>query len=140
MAPITKILSFLSSASLINAIVISQSISDFPIAHDAHASVYDKNSPLPSIFNLTLSGRARPVTKASDDDDTPLPLIIWHGLGDNYKADGLAQIGELAEAIHPGTFVYNIHIDDDASADRTATFFGNLTREYTFQALSIPNL
>ncbi|KAA8564328.1 hypothetical protein EYC84_011272 [Monilinia fructicola] len=128
MAPITKILSLLSSASLINAIVIPESVSEFPVPHDAYASVYDKNSPLPSIFNLTLSGKTRPTAKSSNDvDDTPLPLIIWHGLGDNYKADGLAQVGELAEAIHPGTFVYNIHVDDDASADRTATFFGNLT-------------
>ncbi|KAI9651211.1 hypothetical protein NHQ30_001249 [Ciborinia camelliae] len=131
MAPITKILSLLSSASLINAIVIPQSIFDFPVAHDASASVYDENSPLPSIFNLALSGKNRQTAKSSDDeDDTPLPLIIWHGLGDNYKAEGLAQIGELAAAIHPGTFVYNIHIDDDASADRTATFFGNLTRAH----------
>ncbi|TGO34166.1 hypothetical protein BHYA_0209g00040 [Botrytis hyacinthi] len=128
MALITKIISLLSSASLINAIVMPESILEFPVAHDEHASVYDKNSPLPSIFNLTLSGKTRRSTKSSsDDDDTPLPLIIWHGLGDNYKADGLAQVGELAEAIHPGTFVYNIHVDDDASADRTATFFGNLT-------------
>ncbi|KAF7859551.1 hypothetical protein EAF04_008632 [Stromatinia cepivora] len=128
MAPITKIVSLLSSAALINAIVLPESILDFPIANDAHATVYDKNSPLPSIFNLTLSGKTRQTTKSSDDeDDTPLPLIIWHGLGDNYKAEGLAQVGALAEAIHPGTFVYNIHLDDDASADRTATFFGNLT-------------
>ena len=131
MAPITKIISLLSSASLINAIVMPESVLEFPVAHDEHASVYDKNSPLPSIFNLTLSGKTRRSTKSSsDDDDTPLPLIIWHGLGDNYKADGLAQVGKLAEAIHPGTFVYNIHVDEDASADRTATFFGNLTREY----------
>jgi len=63
----------------------------------------------------------------NDDDNTPLPLVIWHGLGDNYAADGLKEVGELAESIHPGTLVYNIRLDDDASADRTATFFGNLT-------------
>ncbi|KAH8804717.1 palmitoyl protein thioesterase [Xylogone sp. PMI_703] len=62
-----------------------------------------------------------------DDDDTPLPLVIWHGLGDNYKAEGLQEIGVLADEVHPGTLVYYIHIDDDASADRTASFLGNLT-------------
>jgi palmitoyl-protein thioesterase len=66
-------------------------------------------------------------TSSSSDDDTPLPLVIWHGLGDNYAADGIAEVGEIAEEVHPGTFIYNIRIDDDASADRSASFFGNLT-------------
>ena len=65
--------------------------------------------------------------KADDDNDTPLPLIIWHGLGDNYQADGIAAVAQLAETINPGTLVYIIHLGDDASADRTATFLGNLT-------------
>lgn len=67
---------------------------------------------------------------ANDDDDnsdTPLPLIIWHGLGDNYAAEGLASVASLAEEIHPGTLTYMIRLDDSASGDRSATFFGNLT-------------
>lgn len=70
---------------------------------------------------------AIPISNDDDDDDTPLPLVIWHGLGDNYKAEGLQSVGDLAEEINPGTFVYYVHIDDDASADRTASFLGNLT-------------
>ena len=64
---------------------------------------------------------------AAFQDDTPLPLVIWHGLGDNYQAKGLESVGELAAQVHPGTFVYNIHLDDDPAADRRATFFGNTT-------------
>ncbi|KAG4436297.1 hypothetical protein IFR05_008237 [Cadophora sp. M221] len=64
---------------------------------------------------------------SEEEDSTPLPLIIWHGLGDNYAADGLADVASLAEAVHPGTFAYIIRLDEDASSDRTATFFGNLT-------------
>ncbi|KAI9783814.1 MAG: Palmitoyl-protein thioesterase 1 [Geoglossum umbratile] len=59
----------------------------------------------------------------------PLPLVIWHGLGDNYDADGLKSVGNLAEQVNPGTYVYNVRLDDDPSADRTATFFGNLTTQ-----------
>ncbi len=73
-----------------------------------------------------VSSSAIPVS-SYDDDDTPLPLVIWHGLGDNYAADGIASIGELAEEVHPGIFVYNIRLDDDPSNDRSASFFGNLT-------------
>jgi palmitoyl-protein thioesterase len=75
----------------------------------------------------TVSSSAIPTAHSSDEDDTPLPLVIWHGLGDNYAADGIARVGELAEEVHPGILVYNIRLDDDASADRTASFYGNLT-------------
>lgn len=72
---------------------------------------------------------ALPSSRSNDDNDTPLPLIIWHGLGDNYAAEGLATVAKLAEDTNPGTLVYIIRIDDDASADRTATFFGNVTTQ-----------
>ncbi|EON63680.1 hypothetical protein W97_02908 [Coniosporium apollinis CBS 100218] len=78
-------------------------------------------------LSLPLLTTALPAPTTLSSDDTPLPLIIWHGLGDNYAADGLKEVGELAEQIHPGTFVYNIRLNEDPSSDRTATFIGNLT-------------
>lgn len=45
----------------------------------------------------------------------------------SYEAEGLRSVGDLAVETNPGTFVYYVHLDDDASADRTATFWGNLT-------------
>lgn len=70
-------------------------------------------------------------TRSDDDDvdDTPLPLVIWHGLGDAFNGDGIKQVGELADATHPGTFVYTIALGDDASSDRQATFFGNVSAQ-----------
>lgn len=59
----------------------------------------------------------------------PLPLVIWHGLGDRYDADGLQSVGELAQEVHPETYVYYIRIDDDGGQDRSATFLGNLTEQ-----------
>jgi len=90
MAPITTLLSFLATATLINSFVL----------------------PTPPSIK--------------EDDDTPLPLVIWHGLGDNYAAEGLAQVAALAEETNPGTLVYIIRMDEDPSADRSATFSGNL--------------
>ena len=83
-----------------------------------HAAILPSQNPLPP---------PNPSSSSNNDDETPLPLIIWHGLGDNYAADGLADVASLAEKIHPGTFTYIIRLDEDASSDRTATFFGNLT-------------
>jgi palmitoyl-protein thioesterase len=59
----------------------------------------------------------------------PLPLLIWHGLGDNYAADGLHTVGDLANATNPGTYVYYVRLDEDAGSDRTATFLGNVTEQ-----------
>ena len=79
-----------------------------------------------SIIPILSKHQQRPLSD-DDDDDTPLPLIIWHGLGDNYAAEGLAEVAEIAEEVNPGTLTYMIRMDDDASQDRSATFFGNLT-------------
>ncbi|KAI1395913.1 alpha/beta-hydrolase [Hypoxylon fuscum] len=64
-----------------------------------------------------------------DDDDTPLPVVIWHGLGDTFSAEGIQSVGALAEKTHPGTFVYYVRLDESASNDRTATFYGNVTEQ-----------
>ncbi|TVY60854.1 Palmitoyl-protein thioesterase, partial [Lachnellula suecica] len=82
---------------------------------------------LSSILPIPSPSHYKPRTTSDDDDDTPLPLVIWHGLGDNYAAEGLTSIAALAEEIHPGTLTYIIRLDEDPSADRSATFFGNLT-------------
>lgn len=58
---------------------------------------------------------------------TPLPLIIWHGLGDRYDADGIADVAALAKELHPNTLVYPIRLAEDGSADSRATFFGNVS-------------
>jgi palmitoyl-protein thioesterase len=61
--------------------------------------------------------------------DKPLPLIIWHGLGDSFEGEGMIEVAELAEAINPGTYTYLIRMADDASSDRSASFWGNVTEQ-----------
>ncbi|KAK3056545.1 hypothetical protein LTR09_002338 [Extremus antarcticus] len=80
---------------------------------------------LPPFLSLLALTTALPRPHSSK----PLPLLIWHGLGDRYDADGLRSTGDLAQEIHPGTFVYYIRTDDDGNNDRTNTFFGNLTTQ-----------
>jgi palmitoyl-protein thioesterase len=64
-------------------------------------------------------------------EKAPLPLVIWHGLGDSYQADGLTEVAQLAEDVNPGTYVYIIHLDDSDNGDRQATFLGNVTEQIT---------
>lgn len=62
-------------------------------------------------------------------DRTQLPLVIWHGLGDDFERDGLKEVASLAQSVNPGTYVHLIHLTDDSSGDRKATFFGNVTEQ-----------
>ncbi|KAK0275325.1 hypothetical protein LTR35_011027 [Friedmanniomyces endolithicus] len=80
---------------------------------------------LPTLLTLLAFSTALP----SPSPPKPLPLLIWHGLGDRYDADGLRTVGTLANKVHPGTNVYYIRLDDDGSADRSASFFGNVSAQ-----------
>ncbi|KAJ4354307.1 uncharacterized protein N0V89_006041 [Didymosphaeria variabile] len=82
--------------------------------------------PLSTILLLLRTIVANPI---STPQSQPLPLLIWHGLGDNYAAEGLHTVGDLANATNPGTFVYYIRLDESPDSDKTATFFGNLTEQ-----------
>jgi palmitoyl-protein thioesterase len=84
--------------------------------------------PLLPLSTLLLSAQTL-ASPLSPTASPPLPLLIWHGLGDNYAADGLHSIGDLANETIPGTYVYYIRLDADASSDRTATFLGNVTSQ-----------
>jgi palmitoyl-protein thioesterase len=72
----------------------------------------------------------------------PLPLVIWHGLGDSYDGDGIKETVKLAEAVNPGTYVHVVEIGDTGSSDRSATFFGNVTEqiEYVCNQLTRDNI
>lgn len=81
------------------------------------------------LLMLTTAISALPLISTAASDDTPLPVILWHGLGDNYAADGISEVVSLIEETNPGTFVYPISLADDASGDRSASFFGNTTEQ-----------
>ena len=79
----------------------------------------------PALAPLHKSPLQSPLS-SSDGDDTPLPVVIWHGLGDSADAEGIADIMKLIDSIHPGTYVRAISM---GSNDRSASFFGNVTEQ-----------
>lgn len=83
---------------------------------------------LPTAFSVLILASALPSPSTSDK---PLPLLIWHGLGDRHDAEGLHSVGDLAKEVHPGTHVEYIRFDDNGDNDRSATFFGNVTEQIT---------
>lgn len=72
----------------------------------------------------------RPISPQSPSSTiTPLPLVIWHGLGDSFDADGIKEAVSIAEAINEGTYVKIVQLGKDGPSDRSATFFGNVTEQ-----------
>ncbi|KAJ5623433.1 hypothetical protein N7490_012038 [Penicillium lividum] len=82
---------------------------------------------LSTLATSALSLSIKPTPNAGAD--TQLPLVIWHGLGDDFERDGLAAVADLAEDINPGTYVHIIRLAETGSADRQATFFGNVSEQ-----------
>jgi palmitoyl-protein thioesterase len=85
--------------------------------------------PILALLARSVLSVAVPWLTASDDDSTQLPLVIWHGLGDDFERDGLHEVASLADSVNPGTYVHIIRLADDGSGDRQATFFGNVTEQ-----------
>ena len=70
-------------------------------------------------------------------------VVIWHGLGDSFDAEGMTQLAETIQKRYPGTFVWTIRQGDDGAADRKASFFGNAGDQVDTalsQLLALPEL
>ncbi|KAI9762043.1 MAG: RNA polymerase II C-terminal domain kinase beta subunit [Chaenotheca gracillima] len=78
-----------------------------------------------TLLCMSASGLTLP---PSTPQSQALPLIIWHGLGDNYNATGLLEVGDIFQSVVDAP-VYFVRLDDDPNSDRTATYFGNVTEQ-----------
>ncbi|GAA6059856.1 hypothetical protein JCM10212_007061 [Sporobolomyces blumeae] len=77
--------------------------------------------------------------------DVPVPIVIWHGLGDKFDNPGLVSLKRDLEH-RPGlegVFVHLVQIGQDGPADQRATFFGNANAQIAqacAQLRSIPEI
>jgi palmitoyl-protein thioesterase len=75
------------------------------------------------------AGRPYHASLGAESEATPYPLVIWHGLGDDFEGRGLRHVAALAEEINPGTYVHIIKLADNADDDRPASYLGNVTEQ-----------
>lgn len=96
----------------------------------AVASAFVIPSPEINLQELTVSEHKPCHSQPSitDSDDSPLPVILWHGLGDSSNAEGLKSTADLISEINPGTYVHLITASGSPD-DRSASFFGNVTEQ-----------
>ncbi|KAK9470642.1 Alpha/Beta hydrolase protein [Dipodascopsis tothii] len=71
------------------------------------------------------------------------PVVIWHGLGDNYQSDGMLRMAALIEETFPGTFVHSVYLEEDPEKDAHASLFGRIddqVEQACEQLAAIPEL
>lgn len=54
------------------------------------------------------------------------PVVIWHGLGDNYNASGIKKMADVIDNLHPQVQVYAIRLSEDPELDERQSFVGDM--------------
>lgn len=57
------------------------------------------------------------------------PVVIWHGLGDNYNASGMVQTQRLVEKRYPGIYVHRVRLDDNPLNDQQKSLVGDAVKQ-----------
>ncbi|KAI5955897.1 hypothetical protein KGF54_001399 [Candida jiufengensis] len=68
------------------------------------------------------------------------PVILWHGLGDNYNASGIHNVNSLLKDIYPGIFFHSIYIEEDPSSDQQKSLFGDANKEIEIVCKQLQNI
>lgn len=71
---------------------------------------------------------------------SPRPVVIWHGLGDDYASEGMTRMSTLISSTFPGTFVHSVYLEEDPSKDSHASLFGSLDEQVQFACEQIANV
>ncbi|KNE55266.1 hypothetical protein AMAG_01179 [Allomyces macrogynus ATCC 38327] len=59
-------------------------------------------------------------------DKTPLPVVLWHGMGDSCCGQGMSDIKAALEQEVPGVFVHSILVGRDANEDTMRGFLDDV--------------
>ncbi|XP_064119123.1 palmitoyl-protein thioesterase 1-like [Macrobrachium nipponense] len=66
------------------------------------------------------------VSSLGRGDETPTPLVMWHGLRDTCCSDHMVALKTFIELYKPGIYIRSIMIGKDIETDRESSFYGNL--------------
>lgn len=50
------------------------------------------------------------------------PVVVWHGLGDDYNSSGIHNLHSILDSLYPGIYLYSIRLADDPSSDQQKSF------------------
>lgn len=53
------------------------------------------------------------------------PIVMWHGLGDNFNSSGMHKVSAIFDQIYPDIYIHSIFIDSNPSTDEHKSLFGD---------------
>jgi palmitoyl-protein thioesterase len=82
------------------------------------------------LWNLLAATTAAFALPQTWTEDTPerlynasvRPVVVWHGMGDSYAAEGMQSFADEIRDLHPGIFVHLVHLADKMEDDQRAGF------------------
>lgn len=57
------------------------------------------------------------------------PVVLWHGLGDNYNSSGMNRVQQLLDQIYPEIYVKSVFIEEDPDKDQRRLLVGDANDE-----------
>lgn len=92
----------------------------------------DNKNRLQAQDNIVDFGYEQPVAEesiSSGSSSKPIPVVIWHGMGDNFDSAGMKRTTEVIQSVRPGTFVYLVRLDNDSNKDAQASLLGKVDEQ-----------
>jgi palmitoyl-protein thioesterase len=69
-----------------------------------------------------------------------LPIVLWHGLGDEYDSVPMQRVIDTIQDTLPGIFIHSVRLDEDGGNDQRKSFFGNATEEVEYVCNQLANV
>lgn len=60
------------------------------------------------------------------------PLVIWHGLGDNYNSSEINKVKEIYGQMHPNMYILSIGLDESPIFDERRSIMGNPSNDIEY--------
>ncbi|KAK6203186.1 Alpha/Beta hydrolase protein [Scheffersomyces amazonensis] len=60
---------------------------------------------------------------------SPRPVVLWHGLGDNFNSSFIHRASQILDVHYPGIYVFPISLGETPSDDQHKSFFGDANIE-----------
>jgi len=57
---------------------------------------------------------------------SPIPVVVWHGMGDHAHSEGMTWVQDMMKKAIPGLYTYSIQIGKTADEDILHGFIGNM--------------
>lgn len=94
----------------------------------------------PSTLKLSSTPQSTESLPKGAESNSYRPVVLWHGLGDNYNSSGMNRVTQLIQEMYPGVFVHSIAIDSDPSRDENKSLFGDANDEVDLACEQIANI